>query len=123
MVDRVLAVVFLDVSQGVLDEDGFEIPQARAARGVEHADVGEGATDEQRLDAVGTEPALQFGLIKGVVGVFDDDVIAILDGEFVDDFGLPRPFQNVFAPAVELVLVVGVIELLGWVDIPRVDHL
>lgn len=121
MIERVLAVVLLDVADTVLDEDRPEVPQPRAARAVKDTDVRQRATEHEVPDPAGVQPPLELRLLEGVVGVFLDDVVRVLDGQFLDDFGLPGPLEDVFAPLVELVVVVGVLELLGWMDVPRVD--
>jgi hypothetical protein len=53
--------------------------------------------------------------------VFHDDEVLVSDVEGGNEFGVPRPLDDVFAPAVELVVVVGVVELLGRVDVAGVD--
>ena len=121
MVECVLAVVVLDGADGVPDEHRAVVAEARAAGGVEDADVREGATDEEVVDAVRVEVALEVGLVEGVVGVLHDDVVVRPGVELVDEFGLPGPLEDVFGPAVELVVVVGVRELLGRMDVPRED--
>jgi len=64
---------------------------------VEDADVGERAAKEEVGDPWGVEPPLELGLVEGVVGVFDDDeflVGFVPRFEFVDQFGLPRAFED-----------------------------
>ena len=123
MFEGVLPVVVLDCTDAVLEQDRPEVPQAGAAAGVEHADVRERATDHEVVEPAGVQPPLEFGVVEGVVGVFLDDVVRLADLEFVDDLGVPRPLEDVFAPLVELVVVVGVRELFGRVDVAGVDHL
>ncbi len=88
---------------------------------MEHADVRERPTDDEVLDAVGVEPPRKLGLVEGVVGVFLHHEVVVPGVEFRDQFGLPGAFEDVFAPAVELVVVVGVLELLGRVDVAGED--
>jgi hypothetical protein len=88
---------------------------------VEYADVRERATHEEVVDAVSVQVALEVGLVERVVGVLLDDVVRLADVQVVVQFGVPGALDDVLAPARELVVVVGVLELLGRVDVPRVD--
>ncbi len=54
--------------------------------------------------------------------MFDDDMVGVVGREVVDDLGLPTAFEDVFAPAVELVVVVGVVELVGWVHVASINN-
>ncbi len=123
VIEGVRPIVLLDVSDGVFNDHRAVVPKACGGGRVEDADVRERPTDNEIRDLSCGQPAVELRLLERVVGVFLDHVIVLTDIKFVDDLGLPRSLEYVLAPAVELVVIVGVLELLGRVYVPRVDHL
>jgi hypothetical protein len=117
----VLAVVLLDTADGVLQQDGAVIPESRRAGGMEDTDVRQRAANDEVVYVVALQPSLQFRLVERVVGVFHDDEVVVFGVEFRDEFGVPRVLDDVFAPAVELVVVVVALELFGRVDVSGED--
>ncbi len=82
---------------------------------VEHADIGHGAADDQRVDAALEKRRLEVGAKEAVVAVLAEHQIAALRGEFIDNGPAVRAHGAVFAPYVELGIV-GVVRILRVED-------